>query len=182
MKPLTHGRNLTEFLDQYGVTDPARGEALEVDPLVKMVVPVDDARHLARPLAVPAAHYYVFESGAAGVYSAVQITAAGAGAYITFAYSTNSAIGILGPPANPTLTPTGPVTTPQLIVGSAAPNANVQTGTFAGAPPNGWVTVATNYPYPGCPFHLEAGATLTIFRSVLNSLFIAYFGIQEIPV
>jgi hypothetical protein len=182
-KPLSHSRNFTEFLNQYGVTEQERAEAVEISAGLVPVIQVDDARHLVPPLPVRAAHYYTFEgAGGAGVYSGVQITAVGgSGLYVTWVNSSNSALAILGEPANPALVATGAVTTPQLIVGSAAPRAIVQTGTIAAAPPNGWITIPNNYYYGGCPFHLAAGATVTIFRSTLNSLFIANFGLQEIP-
>lgn len=179
-KPLSHGRDLTQFLNRYGVTDPRRMDALELAPEVQMVVPIDDARHLVSPLGVPAAHYHCYEGAAgAGIYSSVVITALSSGGiYLTFAFviAGSAVIRTEGVPA---FTPTGAAETPDLVVGNATPSSIVQTGTIPASP--GGITFGNNYVYPGCPFWVPSGAQILIFNAAANTAFNLAVGLQEVP-
>ena len=73
-RPLTHARNLNEFLDQYGVVRADRSEALELRKHIQGEIIVDDARHLVRPLTVPVAYYHAYQGATVGLFSVVRFS------------------------------------------------------------------------------------------------------------
>ncbi len=178
--PLTHGRDLHVYLNQIGAKQPNRAEALELRRHVQMEVQVDDARHLVRPLTVPAGHYICTEgAGGVGIHSGVLITPLGRnGCYLTFVYplAANYRMATEGLPV---FTATGAAEPAQVIPGDDAPDTVVQTGTVPALAVG--VTLINNVAYVGCPFFLPRGRPCLIYNTADDLFFSSILGIQDIP-
>lgn len=180
--PLTHGRDLHQYLDEIQAKQPNRAEALELLRGIQMGVQVDDARHLVRPITVPVGMFYTYEAaGGAGVGSGVLITPiSGSGCYITFAYSVAANHAVIGE-GLPVFTPTGGPSAVRVIPGDDPTETLVQTGTFPAIAGGTGVRLAQNVGFLGCPFFVPRGRSVLFFNEAANAVCAMQIGIQDIP-
>jgi hypothetical protein len=180
-RPLTHGRDLHKYLDEIGAKQPDRAQALELLRGVQMGVQVDDARHLVRPITVPAGWYSpITAAGGVGFHSGCLLTSdVGSGFYLVGFYSVGAVTEIIseGIPAFAI----GAAVTPMLVVSDEAPTTLVQTGIFTGPMPTDAIQLKANVPWPGCPIFVPRGRQIAIFNGTPDSSFNSAYGIQEIP-
>lgn len=184
-RPLTHGKDLTEFLDQYGVTLPDRGQALEVNRGVQLVVPVDEARHLTRPLTTPAGIYYCSQAApGGGNYACVQVTTtAQNGCWIvdvipfdTGLYGTTQTLGTFNFVAFqlPGVVPSdqGQPLSTVVSEGFLNPAAGTQRVRFSATTSNGCSFT---------PFWIPGGSTLQLFNATADAQMRLNISLQEVP-
>lgn len=183
-RPLVHSKNLGELFDQYGITAPNRAEFQEIVKGIQQEIPVDDARHLVRPLTVPVAGYHVTNAaGGAGIHSGCEVwSTARSGCYITAIVPQNALVYMATDQA--WVFVAGFATAPafQPTDRQADLAAQVWAGTIAAASrpanrlflPNG---IYSAY----CPFWLAPGQRLLIFNNTANASFACDVVVQEIP-
>lgn len=180
--PLTHGRDLHAYLDEIQAKQPNRAEALEILRGIQMAVPVDDARHLVRPITVPVGHFFVqAAAGGAGTHSGVLITpVSGSGCYVTFLYPVATGHAVMSE-GIPVFTPAGAAVDPLVVPGDDPTQTVVHDGTTGVIAANSGVRLVQNVGYLGCPFFIPRGRQVLVYNEVANTVMRAFFGIQDIP-
>ncbi len=181
--PLTHGRDLHAYLDAIQAKQPNRAEALELRRGVNMGVLVDDARHLVRPLTVPASIFRVAAPAVAGFRGAIHITVTPRhGCYFTavMGEGTNIRMGDNLSVAVPALG-LGAAAAPSLQPSDAPTECIVETGTYAGAGFAPWIYLVDDANFYGCPFWSPPGTIVAFFHNAVNTAFVVHLALQDIP-
>lgn len=184
-RPLTHSKNLTEFLDQYGVVAPNRAEFQEINKGLNQTVEVQNAEHLFRPLTVPAAHFRCTVGASVGLYSVVRcrFTSGSGGGYITHAKPISGTVRV-STNTQITFTP-GAAQFPSIICTDQAKwnwadYLEVLPGTAAAISP--YITpVVAGIVYEGCPFWIAENAEFWFVASAVNAAISISVGMQAVP-
>jgi len=185
-RPLTHGKDLTAFLNEYEIVEPARAEALELRQGVSMEALVDDARHLVHPLTVPTAIFDTFTSGAAGVFSGCEcLVTCRNGSYLTALRCTGTG-WMNDRAAAPTMgafTSIGAREPASIPTDKGRSSVQVLQGRFASIPASGFSARlgAANQSWDMVPVWFPSGSIVNFFHQTANTAVAFSFCWQDVP-
>jgi hypothetical protein len=168
-KPLRHERDFNALKNRYGIKDVDWGEANQLERHIRPVVPIDDARHLVMPAAVPDCVFGVVEAAAVGLFSGCEITVLSPGGCMLWA-SSLAPDTIMMTQFLLTLTPTGLQEVAQV---RGFDGSDVQTTVFSGTAPGAPAPAGPRLCQfamvtPWLPMHFETGRRIQFWRATVN--------------